>query len=287
MHETFSPVVFRRRLSTLGIYSFLSVTAFTMLLPFAWMILTSLNPMEADPFDLKRLWPGGRGFQELRFDNYSKVMFETGLVRAFLNSAFISATITLMQVFTSSLAGFAFARLQFFARDRIFLGYLATMMVPGTVTMIPMFILMRELGWIDTYRALIIPAMFSAYGTFMLRQFLLTIPASIQEAAMLDGCSTMQLYWHVMLPLARPALAALAIITFMNTWRAFIWPLVVAHDPALYPLPVALTVFQDAYDVRWPLLMAGSVLMILPMVAVFLFGQRFLVEGITVGGVKG
>ena len=223
----------------------------------------------------------------LHWENYRTALFETTIFRAFLNSVLVTATITVGQVFTSSLAAFAFARLRFFGRDKLFLGYLATMMVPGAVTMIPVFILLRHLGWIDTYYALIIPAMFSAYGTFMLRQFFMTLPRSLEEAAILDGCSTFGVYWHVILPLSKPGLTALAMLTFMGSWRSFMWPLIVSHSERLYTLPVALAGFKEMYGVQWTLLMAGSVIMIIPMLAVFIFGQRFFVEGITIGAVKG
>ena len=220
-------------------------------------------------------------------ENYRTVLTENKLIRALLNSFFITALITAGQVFTSSLAGFAFSRLRFAGRDRIFLLYLGTLMVPVAVTMIPTFILLRELGWIDTYAALTIPVMFSAYGTFMLRQFFMTLPTSLEEAAILDGCSAFGIYRHVVLPLSKPALTALAIITFMGSWRSFMWPLIVSHSEWMQPLPVALAGFRDLYGVQWPLMMAGSVIMIVPMLVVFLVGQRYFVSGITVGALKG
>ncbi len=220
-------------------------------------------------------------------ENYRTVLTENKLIRALLNSFFITALITAGQVFTSSLAAFAFARLHFAGRDRIFLMYLGTLMVPVAVTMVPTFILLRELGWIDTYAALTIPVMFSAYGTFMLRQFFMTLPASLEEAAILDGCSAFGVYRHVVLPLSKPALTALAIITFMGSWRSFMWPLIVSHSEWLQPLPVALAGFRDLYGVEWPLMMAGSVIMIVPMLVVFVVGQRYFVSGITVGALKG
>jgi len=225
--------------------------------------------------------------RRFHWDNYRTVFIETKFLRAFFNSALVTLFITFGQVFTSSLAAFAFARLKFFARDKIFMAYLGTMMVPGAVTMIPVFILLRQLGWIDTYKALIIPAMFSAYGTFMLRQFFMNIPNALEEAAILDGCTAFGVYRHVILPLSKPALTALGIITFMGAWRSFMWPLIVTHSQDLYTLPVALSGFQEMYGVQWTLLMAGSVIMIIPMLLVFIIGQRFFVEGIQLGAVKG
>ena len=219
--------------------------------------------------------------------NFRTVFIEIDFYRALLNSFFVTLMITVGQVFTSSLAAYAFARLNFFARDHIFLGYLATLMVPSTVTMIPVFIILRELGWIDTYYALIIPPLFSAYGTFMLRQFFLTLPRAVEEAAILDGCNSFRVYWHVILPLSKPGLSALAILTFIGSWRSFMWPLIVSHSDNMYTLPVALSLFQSFYEIEWTLLMAGSIIMIGPMLLVFIIGQRYFIEGIQLGAVNG
>jgi multiple sugar transport system permease protein len=232
--------------------------------------------------DLKRIIP-----PEMHLENYRNVVQELGFKRSLFNSAIVTVLTTAGLVLTSSLAAYAFARLQFFGRDQIFLGYLATMMVPATVTMIPIFILLRELRWINTYYALIIPPMFSAYGVFMLRQFFLGIPRELEEAATIDGCSTFGIYWRVVLPLSRPALAALTILSFMGSWRSFMWPLIVTHTKEMYTLPVALSQFQELFGIQWTLLMAGSVIMIAPMIVVFVVGQRFFVEGIQLGAVKG
>jgi multiple sugar transport system permease protein len=207
--------------------------------------------------------------------------------RAFFNSFIVSVTVTLGLVLTSSLAAYAFSRMEFFGRDHLFMGYLATMMVPTAVTMIPVFILLRELGWVNTYWALIVPPMFSAYGVFMLRQFFLGIPKELEEAAILDGCSTFEVYWRIIMPLSKPGLAALAILTFMGSWRSFMWPLIATNTSDMFTLPVALSQFQEMFGIRWTLLMTGSIIMIIPMVIAFAFGQKFFIEGIQVGAVKG
>jgi len=195
--------------------------------------------------------------------------------------------ITAGEVLTSSLAAFAFARLNFRGRDQLFLGYLSTMMIPAAVTMIPVFILIRKWGWVDSYYGLIIPAMFTAYGTFMLRQFFMSIPRELEEAAVIDGCSTFRIYWNIVMPLSKPAIAALTILVFMGAWRSFMWPLIICQTRDMYTLPVALAQFQELYGVQWTLLMAGSVIMLIPMLIVFIVGQRYFVEGIRVGAVKG
>lgn len=272
----------RRRVAHGLSYAVLGVIGLTMIFPLVWMVMTSLKPASADPLNLASIWPD----DHFHWENYAKAWRESNLMRAFLNSYFVTMAVTLGQVLTSSLAAYAFARMRFRGRDTLFFGYLTTMMIPAAVTMIPTFIMLRHFGWIDTYKALIIPSIFSAYGTFMLRQFFLGIPASLEEAATLDGCSRFGLYWHIMLPLSKPALAALGIITFMGSWRSFMWPLVVTHSEPLHTLPVALASFQETHDIRWPELMAGSIIMTIPMLLAFLVGQRFFLSGITLGSTK-
>ena len=157
----------------------------------------------------------------------------------------------------------------------------------GAVTMIPVFILLRHLGWIDTYKALILPGIFTAYGTFMLRQFFLTLPKDLEDAAKIDGCSYVRIFWHIILPLSKPALATLTTFTFMGSWMNLMWPLIVVNTHTKYTLPVGLAYFQGVHNTDWTLLMAASMMMILPILIVFLFNQRFFVEGIKLTGIKG
>jgi len=263
-------------------YLFLIAVGISMLAPLLWMLSTSFKAPDAEVLSPSQWLP-----KTVHWENYRTVMVETNFTRAMFNSFLVTISVTIGQVFTSSLAAFAFARLKFFGRDKIFLGYLATMMIPGAVTMIPVFILLRHLHWVNTYWGLIIPGMFSAYGTFMLRQFFMTIPAELEDAATIDGCSTFGVYWHVILPLSKPALATLTILTFMGSWRNFMWPVIITHTRDMFTLPVALAQFQEMYGVQWSLMMAGSVIMIIPMLIVFIFGQRFFVEGIQLGALKG
>ena len=263
-------------------YVFLVVVGVTMVAPFLWMLSTSVKSPTADVLDPGAWWP-----EAFHWANYRTVVVESNFGRAMFNSTLVTFCVTFGQVFTSSLAAFAFARLRFFGRDRIFLGYLATMMVPGAVTMIPVFILLRQLGWVNTYWGLIVPGMFSAYGTFMLRQFFLTISRELEEAAVIDGCSTFGVYWHVILPLSKPGIAALTILTFMGSWRNFMWPVIITHTRDMFTMPVALAGFQEMYGVQWTLMMAGSVIMIIPMLVIFILGQRHFIAGIQLGAVKG
>ena len=161
------------------------------------------------------------------------------------------------------------------------------MMVPGAVTMIPVFILLRMLGWIDSYKAVILPGIFTAYGTFLLRQFFLTLPKELEDAAKIDGCSYFRIFWKIILPLSKPAIATLTTFTFMGSWLNFMWPLIVLNTHQKFTLPVGLAYFQSLHTTDWTLLMAGSIMMILPILIVFIFTQRYFVEGIKLTGIKG
>lgn len=258
-----------------------------------------------------------------RWGNFKKAWTTSGVFgRAFINSLLIAVLITIGQVFTSSLAAYAFSRLEFPGRDKLFLGYLATMMIPGAVTMIPLFVILKGLpgignyllgtDWfssemfvrwwlaspvkefyagkligLDSYFALITPGLFSAYGTFMLRQFFMSIPRDLEDAARIDGCGTWGVYWRVVLPLSKAALATLGILTFMGAWRGFLWPMVVTSSPEMQTLPVMLQAFMGVTGTQWELMMAGTLIVMAPMILVFLLGQRFFVEGIKLGALKG
>jgi len=211
----------------------------------------------------------------------------------YLNSVLVAVVVTFGQVATSALAAFAFARLTFPGRDKLFLGYLGTLMIPFVVIMIPDFILLKKLrfflypeGMIDTYAALILPSMFSAYGTFLLRQFFLTIPTDLEDAARIDGASRLGTFWHVIVPLSKPALATLTTFVFLHSWNNYMWPLIVINSPEKKTLPIGLQAFQGLYNTEWTLLMAASMMVILPVLLVFIFNQRFFVRGIVLTGLK-
>jgi len=266
------------------LYILLTAVGIFMLVPFMWMVTTSLKdagsvfvfswiPKQFEWRNYITAWKGG----------------PTGVsfTRFFLNSIFVSVFVTFGQIFTCSLAAFAFARLKFWGRDKIFLAYLSTMMIPGAVTMIPVYSLFSRIGWVNTYKALIIPGMFgSAFGTFLLRQFFLTIPKDIEDAARIDGCSTMGIYWRIILPLSKPALATLTTFVFMGVWNDFMWPLIIITSMEKKTLPVALAAFQGVYSTDWHLLMAASTIVLIPVLLVYLFNQRFFVRGIVLTGLK-
>ena len=276
----------RRALQRVGLFILLSLGAVTMAAPFFWMISTSLKEA-GQVFAEAKVWWQEWLPSTFIWQNYLKVWEVVPFARFYLNSVLVSICITAGQVVTSAMAAYAFARLNFPGRDRLFFGYLATMMIPGAVTMIPVFILLRYLGWIDTYKALILPGIFSAYGTFMLRQFFLTLPKDLEDAAKIDGCSYRRIFWHIILPLSKPALATLTTFTFMGSWMNLMWPLIVVNTHTKYTLPVGLAYFQGVHGTDWTLLMAASMMMILPILIVFLFNQRFFVEGIKLTGIEG
>ncbi len=257
-------------------------TALFLVAPFIWMISTSLKT-SGQVFE----YPPNLIPHPIEWGNYIKVFTVLPFARFFLNSFIVAASVTVLQLVTSSLAAYAFARLRFPGRDALFLGYLGTLMIPGQVVIIPNFILLRYLGWINTYQGLILPAAFSAFGTFLLRQFFLTIPNELEDAAVVDGASRFQIYLRVILPLSGPALSALAIFTFLFQWNSFLFPLVVTNSVGMNTLTVGLRTLQGQYNTAWTLLMAGSVVALLPVLLVFMVAQRYFIRGITLTGLGG
>jgi len=263
-------------------YVLLSAAAVVMLLPFVWMLSTSLKT-PSSVFVYPPEWIP----RPVEWTNYVQVTRVMPFLRYVLNTAAVATSITLLHLTVSSLAAYAFARLRFPGRNRLFLAYLATLMVPGQVTLIPNFLIVKYLGWIDTYQALIIPQIFSAFGTFLLRQFFLTIPNELEDAARIDGASSFAIYWRIVLPLSGPALATLGVFTFTAQWNNFLWPLIVINDEQMRTLTVGLRALVGEFTVQYPLLMAGSVISILPMLIIFVVAQRFFVRGIALTGLGG
>ena len=272
----------RSRRGALALHAFLLAGSVVMLLPFAWMLSTSLKT-PPETFTYPPIWIP----KTIAWDNYAKTIAAMPFGRFYLNSLIVTVSVTLLQILTSSLAAFAFARLRFRGRNALFLLYLATLMIPFQVTMIPNFIIVRLLGWYDTYQALILPPAFSAFSTFLLRQYFRGIPFDLDEAARIDGASSFRIWWSVILPLSGPVLAALAIFVSLNTWNDFLWPLIVTNSPAMRTLPVGLSTFQGQFKVEWNLLMAGSVIAMLPMLAIYILAQRWFIRGITLSGMGG
>ena len=263
----------------------------SMTLPFIWMVSASIKPRaEAEQANLI---PG-----KVNTDNYPIILnlksdpvlgrkLDLKFGRWYFNSLFTTFGITLLQVFTSAMAAYAFSRMQWGGRDRIFLLYLATMMIPGVVTMIPNYQVMIFLHMLNTYHGLILPAAFSAFGTFLLRQFMLALPRSLDEAASIDGASHWTIFWQVILPLTRPGLIALGIITFLGNYQSFFWPLILLNDDQLYPMPVGMLALDTTYGRQTELIMAATVMNIVPLIIIFVIFQKFLVKGLQLGAVKG
>jgi len=275
----------------------LAAIGITMLYPLLWMLGTAVKTN--DPAALLREGAGAGIFPDDKnilgnlfppvwhWENFIEVFRRSNFARYYLNSAIIAVIVTAGQLITSALAAFAFSRLKFRGSEQLFFLYLATLMIPASVTLIPLFIMMSRLGVVDSYFVLLVPPMFGAYGTFMLRQFFKGIPEELDEAACIDGCNAFGRFLHVVLPLSGPALATLGIFTFLGNWQSFLYPLVMVSSDRLKTIPLGLLDFVDLNSANWPLLMAASVWSILPVIAIFLFGQRFFVSGVRLGGVKG
>lgn len=263
-------------------YLLMAIVAAVMALPFLWMISTSFKEMGQ-----VLIFPPQWIPKPFVLANYAEAWDLAKFSLFFRNSAIVTILTTAGQLITCSLAGFAFARLEFPGRDSIFLVYLATMMIPIQVTLIPLYLLMKELGWINTFSGLIVPGIFSAYGTFMLRQFFLGIPESLDESAVIDGCGYFRIYWQILLPLSKAALATQAVFCFMWQWNNLLWPLVMTNTDEFRTLTVGLQLFKGQYSIAWNLLMAGSVVSMIPILILYVFLQKYFVEGIAMTGLKG
>lgn len=250
--------------------------------PFIWMISTSLKP-SAEVFR----FPPTLLSANPQPGNYARIFSTIPFGQAIGNSVIVATSVTVLQLIVCSMAAYAFACLRFRGREALFLIYLAALMVPSQVTLIPNFILVRNLGWMNTYQGLILPYAFSSFGTFLLRQYMKTIPTELIEAARIDGANHAQIYAGVVLPLSLPALGALAIFTFVAQWNNFLWPLITTSSPNMQVTTVALASLQGQFNTDWPLLMTGSVLAIVPMLVVFALGNRSFISGITTGGFGG
>ncbi len=263
-------------------YGVLLLFAFSMLVPFLWMVSSSLmTEMEVYRFPPK-LWPS-----KPHWENYREALTLLPFGRFFLNSLIISFFTVLGQLFVCSLAAYSFSRLRYRGRNSIFAVYLSTMMIPTIVTMIPLYLIVDAFGWINRYEAMIVPFLNSVWGIFLLRQFFLTIPPELEDAARIDGASSWTIYWRIILPLSKPALATLAIFSFMASWKEFLWPLIVTNSMEMRPVEVGIALFHSVHITNWPYQMAAAVVVMLPIVVVFFFTQRYFIKGIALTGIKG
>ena len=263
-------------------YLILVVGAFIMVFPFIWMIIASL--MTAGEIQLRPpVWLPA----EPQFQNYTELPQKIPIARLYFNSLFTSALIVFGVLLSSSLAGFAFAKYRFPGREFLFYLILATMMIPFFVTLIPVFFIVRQLGWIDTYQGLVVPGLTSAYGIFLMRQFIITLPDELIDAARIDGASELRIFWRIIVPLVKPALATLGTFAFIGAWNNFLWPLLVLNSRELMTLPLGINSMRSLYADNTNLLMAGAAVAVIPMLIVFIFLQRYFIQGIALTGLKG
>lgn len=278
----------RRRLRldwrTLLVVTLVLVGGLVMIGPFAWAISTSLKPRGAMLVLPPELLP-----TEPTLDAYRQVVSRFPFVRVFLNSVFVAVAVTFGQLVICSMSGYAFARLKFFGRDTLFVLYIATLMVPFAVIVTPLFIIVSRMGWTDSYVGLIVPGIFSVFGTFFMRQFFLSIPRELEEAATIDGAGTVATFFRIIVPMSGPAFATLSVLAFMGTWNSFLWPLLIISQRSLMTLPVALSTLQGIYpgQTQWNIVMASTVLATIPTLIVFMIAQRWIIEGVAGSGVKG
>jgi multiple sugar transport system permease protein len=271
----------RRALKTAAIHVALVVGALATLLPLLWMVSASLMPAgEASA------WPPHVLPSRATLQNYLALFQRLNLGRCILNSTFVAVTTTVLCLFVTSLAGYAFAKLRFPGRSRTFGTLLTAMVIPTQVAMLPLFLLMRTMGLVNTYWGVIIPGIAPVFGIFMVRQYALSMPDELLDAARVDGASEFRIYRSIVLPLLRPILVTLGVFSFMGAWNDFMWPLIVLTDERRYTLPVALANLIGEHALDAELMMAGSVLTVLPVLVLFLALQRSYIEGITLGGVK-
>lgn len=271
----------RRTVRGVLVYLVLIAMAWCAIGPILWALAASLKSegeiADPNPFPSSPHW-----------SNYREAFDLLPLGRMLANTAIYAGCVTVGQVLFCSLAGYAFARLRFPGREALFLAYLATLMVPLTVTVIPQFLLMRAFGWVDSPWAMIVPGLFgSAFGTYLMRQFFRTLPVELEEAAILDGCSIWQTYWRILVPQARPAMMVLAVLTWITVWNDFLWPLVMIQRNEIATVTVGLVRLQGQYHTNWPILMAAALIVLAPLLVVYLYAQKAFVRGIAQSGLGG
>lgn len=273
-----------RRRPGLGLvlrYIVLVLAGALMVIPFLWMVTTSLKAPGSVLTVPPQIIP-----RQITLESYRRVLETVPLARMLGNSLLVTGAVVAAQIVTCALSAYAFARMRWRGRNTLFLLYLATLMVPQQVTITPLFILMQRLGWVDTYQGLVAPGIVSAFGTFLLRQAMLDVPREYEEAAILDGASHWTIFRHVVLPLIGPALATLAVFAMMGSWNSFLWPLFVTRNERLMTLPVGLALLQGRYTTEWSMVMAGAVITVTPIIAIYLMAQRAFVRGVALSGLK-
>ncbi len=263
------------------VFALMVVAAIFFIIPFIWIVITSVKP-ETEVFS-NSVIPSS-----IEIGNYLRVFEKLPFFQYLQNSVVISVISILGTLFSSSIVAYSFSCLSWPGRDKLFYIVLATMMLPMQVTMIPVFVIFKELGWLNTFLPLTVPAFFGggAFNIFLMRQFFMSIPKSLLDAARIDGCSEFQIYWKIVLPLAKPAMATVAILTFMFTWNDFLSPLIYLSDKAKGTLALGLAQFAGQQQPEWTILMAASVMMMLPMIIIFFMFQKYFIKGFTMSGIK-
>ena len=251
-----------------------------MIMPIAYMLSASFK-YSFEVYNLN-LIP-----EEPTIENYTYVLEDGRFYQWFINSMIIATLTTISNVLFDSLVGYTLCKYRFPGRMFIFIAILTTLMIPTEMLIIPWYLMSKSFGWLDSYWGIMFPGLMTAFGTFLMKQFFETVPDDFIEAARIDGLNELQIWWTVAMPLVKPALAALAIFVFLGNWTAFIWPLIVTNDPALYTLPVGLTTFSDEQQVEWELIMTGAALATIPTLIVFLIFQRYIIRGVVMAGLKG
>ena len=274
----------QEKLGNIAVYAILLLGAFIIMLPVAWMFSTALKD-SGSVF----LFPPDWIPNPVRWDNFGKAIAAIPFWQFLQNTLTITLFAVIGQVCSAALVGFGFARLDFPGRNILFLLVLSTMMLPGLVTTVPVFMMFKSLGWINTFLPLIVPSYFGgrAYYIFVMRQFFMSTPLELDEAARIDGCGTFKIFLHILVPLAKPALLTVGILNFMNHWSDFMGPLIYLNDTAKYTLSLGLNLFRGMYQTDWNLLMAATILVMIPSVILFFLAQKQFVQGIVVSGVKG
>ena len=278
MKKKKSSAVLRRVL----LYIVLILIAVIMVVPFLWMLSTSLKT-QYDAVKIPPVWIP----DPPQWENYVKLFTEQPMFQFMLNTIKIVFFVVLGQLFFSSLAAYSFARISFKGRNVVFFFYIATLIVPGQVTMIPTYLMFAKAGLTDNHLALILPAFFSAFGVFLLRQFFMSLPRELEEAAEIDGCNPFMTYWRIMLPLVVPAMLTLGVFTLMNTWNDYMGPLIYLSSPEKYTMTLGIAYFKGVYTTQWNLVMAGSIVSVVPILIAYLCAQKYFIEGIAFSGVKG
>ncbi|WP_149202103.1 carbohydrate ABC transporter permease [Actinotalea subterranea] len=273
----------RERLLTprsIALHAVVVLGALVMLFPFVWAVVTSISPgsgLSATP----QLFPDDPSIAA-----YQQLFADLPFGRVVLNSLGLAVAATVAQVVTSAMAAYGFSRLPFRGSGAVFALYLVTMMIPFQVLIVPLFVEMKALGLIDTYLGALLPSVASGFGVFLLRQAVNQVPRELDEAATIDGAGHLRIFTQVVLPNIRPAVATLVVFGFMSSWNAFLWPLIILRSPELHTLPVALQTLQGQYTTQWDVVMAGSVVSILPMLALYVFAQKYVVQGVASSGLK-